>query len=211
MIKPVFIAFEGIDGSGKTTQISKLYHRFQTENLKVHQTCEPTKLPTGKLIRSIFLGDFPADEHTIASLFLADRLEHLLNKQEGILKLLSENIHVISDRYYFSSYAYHSVHVPMDWVFELNKKCTELLRPTATIFIDVNPEVAYERILQRNENKELYETLGNLKKVYNNYLTSFEKTKATENILIIDGNQTEERVAELVWEEVQKCLIQNTY
>lgn len=206
MENPLFICFEGIDGSGKTTQVTKLTRRFENQNLKVHQTCEPTKFPTGKLIRSIFAGEFPADEHTIAALFLADRVEHLLGKEEGILKLLSENSNVITDRYYFSSYAYHSVHVPMDWVFELNKKCTEILRPTATIFIDVPPEIAYERILKRNENKELYETLDNLKKVYYNYLTSFEKAKSTENIIIIDGNQSEEKVSELVWKEVEKLL-----
>jgi dTMP kinase len=52
-----------------------------------------------------------ADHRTIAGLFVADRLDHLLNKTNGILKKLEEGYTVICDRYYFSSYAYHGAHI----------------------------------------------------------------------------------------------------
>src|SRR5687767_4680396 len=110
MKKNLFLAFEGIDGSGKSTQVKKLAHKLAEEGHKVCTTCEPTTGPIGKMIRDIFNHRMEGDQRTIAALFAADRLEHLLNKQDGILKKLEEGYTVITDRYYFSSYAYHSVH-----------------------------------------------------------------------------------------------------
>jgi dTMP kinase len=64
------------------------------------------------------------------------------------------------------------------------------------IFIDVNPELSLQRIHQSRENIEMYETLDNLVKVRNQYLLAFEKTRLTENIVFVDGNQSPEKVAE---------------
>src|SRR5258706_10555535 len=86
MKKNYFIALEGIDGSGKSTQIKLLSGRLQQEGHKVYTTSEPTDSAIGSLIRSIFRGKLDADHKTIAALYLADRLDHLLNKTNGILK-----------------------------------------------------------------------------------------------------------------------------
>lgn len=205
-MKPFFIAVEGIDGSGKSTQTKLLAEKLEQNTVPFHHTCEPTKNPIGKMIREIFAGKQQADEYTIASLFLADRLEHILNPNDGILSFLDKNINVISDRYYFSSYAYHSVHVEMDWIIECNKKCTELLKPTATIFVDVSPEICMERITARNESLELYENLENLKKVRDNYYKSFELLKNKENIIIIDGNKSINEVSDSIWNSVKQFI-----
>jgi dTMP kinase len=53
----------------------------------------------------------------------------LLNKTDGILKKLEDGYTVITDRYYFSSYAYHGVNMPLDWVTEANSLSADLLRP----------------------------------------------------------------------------------
>lgn len=189
MEKGLFIAFEGIDGSGKSTQSKLLAEYLESKGHKVHLTCEPTTGAIGKMIRSIFSGKQPADQHTIAALFVADRLEHLLNQTDGIIKLMNEGVTVISDRYYFSSYAYHSAHVDMNWVIEINKKCAELLRPNLNIFIDISPEESMQRINQNRATTEMYETLDNLVKVRSMYLKAFELMKDDEKISVIGGNK----------------------
>ena len=114
MKKNLFIAFEGIDGSGKSTQAKRLARLLENAGHKVYSTFEPTDNPIGKMIRDIFNHKMEADHRTIAGLFVADRLDHLLNKSNGILKKLDEGYTVITDRYYFSSYAYHGTHMAMD-------------------------------------------------------------------------------------------------
>ena len=58
--------------------------------------------------------------------------QHLLNEEDGICRALADGITVLSDRYYFSSYAYQSVDLPLEWVVEANRPCADLLRPDVT-------------------------------------------------------------------------------
>src|SRR5665213_3456608 len=134
MKKNFFIAFEGIDGSGKSTQVKLLAERLEKAGLKVHTTFEPTESPMGKLIRDVFNHRMEADHRTIAALFVADRLNHLLNKTNGILKMLDEGYTVITDRYYLSSYAYQSPYMDLDWVIAANSLSADLLRPDLNIY-----------------------------------------------------------------------------
>src|SRR5476651_776071 len=145
MKKNFFIAFEGIDGSGKSTQVKLLTEKLEEAGLKVYTTCEPTDSPMGKTIRDIFNHRMEADHRTIAALFVADRLDHLLNKTNGILKKLEEGYTVITDRYYFSSYAYQSPYIDMKWVIEANSLSAGLLRPDMNVYIDILPEISIER------------------------------------------------------------------
>ena len=88
MKKGKFIVIEGVDGSGKTTQIEILKEKFKANGLKFHFTWEPTDSPIGSIIRNILNKRIEADEQTIAALYLADRLDHIQNNQNGILKFL---------------------------------------------------------------------------------------------------------------------------
>jgi dTMP kinase len=200
MRKNVFIAFEGIDGSGKTTQVKMLAQRLMESGHKVHATSEPTDSPIGKMIRSVFRHDMKADHRTIAGLFVADRLHHLLNETDGIMKKLEEGYTVITDRYYFSSYAYHSVHMPMQWVIESNAMSASILRPDLNVFIDVTPENAMKRIQAGRDSREMYETLENLTQVRAKYFEAFEKMKGEEKVALIDGNRSSDAVARDVME-----------
>jgi len=202
MKKNLFIAFEGIDGSGKSTQVKLLTEKLEQAGHKVHSTFEPTGSPMGKLIRDIFSHKMEADHRVIAGLFVADRLDHLLNKATGMLKMLDEGYTVITDRYYFSSYAYHSVHMPMDWVIQANALSAGLLKPDVNIFIDIAPEHSMERLNKGRTSLELYETLENLSSVRKCYFEAFELLKDKENIFITDGNRTPELIAADVWKEV---------
>jgi dTMP kinase len=202
------IVFEGIDGSGKSTQAKLLADQLIAEGCKVYSTFEPTKSRIGSIIRDIFTHKMEADHQTIAALFLADRLDHIQNKETGMLKKLEEGYTVICDRYYFSSYAYHGVHVDIDWVIQANSLCASLLRPAMNIFIDVLPQVAMQRINTNRDSVEIYETLENLTNVREKYVEAFEKQKHAEQICIIDGNRTEEAIAANVWAEVKKLFQQ---
>jgi len=195
----LFIAFEGIDGSGKSTQIKILSEKLKKEGHKVYITFEPTDSPIGSMIRNIFSGRLTADDKTIAGLFVADRLDHLLNETNGILKKLKDGYTVITDRYYFSSYAYHGVHVPVDWVIQANSLSAQLLRPDVNIYIDVPPEISMERLNGGRHSMDLYETLDNLTKVRNLYLDVIERLKNEENTVIIDGNRTIEEISSDIW------------
>ena len=165
MKKNLFIAIEGIDGSGKSTQAKNIAKRLEAEGHKIYLTFEPTDMRIGKMIRSILGGKEKADEKVIAALFVADRLDHILHETNGILKKLAEGYTVITDRYYFSSYAYHGAHMDIDWVIQSNKMAANILKPTVNLFIDVSPEIAMKRINANRETVEIYETLDNLKAV----------------------------------------------
>ena len=164
-----FIAFEGIDGSGKSTQIQLLSEKLLEEKIYFYTTMEPTDSPIGSLIHQIMTGRIKTDNKVIAGLFVADRLDHLLNDVNGIIGKINEGITVISDRYYFSSYAYHSIDMPMEWVIKANSQSSALLKPTVTVFIDVDPDVAVERIAKNRYQQELFEKKSRLIKVREKY------------------------------------------
>lgn len=84
MKRNLFIASEGIGGSGKSTQVKLLSEKLEAE---VCSTAEHTAEPISLMIRKIMKSEMHADERTIAALFVADRLEHILNKANGILKI----------------------------------------------------------------------------------------------------------------------------
>lgn len=199
-----FIVFEGIDGSGKSTQIELLTNRLNKERIFCYTTMEPTNSPIGSLIHQIMTGRVKTDNRVIAGLFVADRLDHLLNEVDGIVSKINEGTTVISDRYYFSSYAYHSVDMPMEWVIHANEQSSLILKPTITIFIDVDPNTAIERIAKNRFHQELFEKKSRLVKVRDNYLKAFELLKKEEKYAIIDGNQTQEEIAEKVWDTVKQ-------
>jgi dTMP kinase len=199
MNKNLFIAFEGIDGSGKSTQLKLLAERLKAEGHKVYTTFEPTDSPIGKMIRDIFSHKMEADHRVIAGLFVADRLHHLLNKTDGILKKLEEGYTVITDRYYFSSYAYHGTHMDMDWVIDANSQSANLLRPDLNVYIDISPEISMSRITKGRSSLELYETIENQKNVRDRYLEAFDKLKEVEKIKFIDGNRAENEISEDIW------------
>lgn len=206
MKKNYFIAFEGLDGSGKSTQVKLLSDELKKEGHKIYTTFEPTDSPIGSLIKNIFKHRIEADHRTIAGLYVADRLDHLLNKTNGILKKMEEGYTVITDRYYFSSYAYQGTHMSLDWVIQANSLSAGLLRPDLTIFIDVSPDVAMQRLSEGRNMIELYESLDNLHNVREKYLEAFDKLKREENIFITNGNRPFEIIFNDILSKVDTLL-----
>jgi len=201
-----FIAFEGIDGSGKSTQVKRVSKRLEKSGIDIYPTVEPTDGPVGKLIRQMLSGEVKTDQRTIASLFAADRTDHLVNETNGIRQKVNQGKIVLCDRYYFSSYAYHAQYIDMEWVIHTNSLNADILRPDLTIFIDVDPEKCFERIKEGRSNFEMYEKIDIMKSVRANYFKAFDLLKAVEKVVIIDGNHTMEKVEDSIFNELSKVV-----
>lgn len=199
MEKGKFIVLEGIDGSGKSSQIGPLVKRLEELGVPCRETREPTGGPVGSLIRQIFTGRVTADNRVIAALYAADRIDHLVNEVDGLCAAIDQGITVVSDRYYFSSYAYHSVDMDMEWVIQANSISAQLLRPTLTVFLDVPVETALERIHQNRFVEEIFDQEDRLRKTRELYFRAFERLENVENVAVVDGVGTPEQVAQRVW------------
>ena len=200
--KARFIAVEGLDGSGKSTQAKLLSQYLKENDIENVVDFEPTDRPIGRFIREILKGNEKVDPRTTALLFAADRLEHVKGKG-GILENLENGISVISDRYYFSSFAYQVVDMPLEWVKEINKVARKIARPDAQIFIDVSVETCLERIAKNREGTDIFENRKFLTRTRENFLRVVDEMAKEENIIFIDGNADLETVQARVIEKVK--------
>ena len=194
-MKNKFIVIEGLDGSGKSTQIKMLSEFLESRGEKVYVTAEPQYYETGLYIRRILSESLEKNMYLQAALFLADRLEHITHPENGIKAKLDEGYTVICDRYYYSSFAYQGTASDMDWVMDINLKCPEMLTPDLCIFLDVNPDTCKKRIDTSREGAELYEKSTDLmREIRRNFIDVFQKLSADENIKIIDANKSLEQI-----------------
>ena len=192
-----FIVFEGGDGSGKSTQLKLLSQYLQEKGVPVFLTGEPTDSPFGAQIRCCLSGRIETDEHTIAALFAADRLDHIRNKTSGIERKLSEGTTVLCDRFYLSSFAYNGGLVPLEWVIALNTPAMELLTPDLTVYLDVPPEEGMKRVARRGE-YERYETLERQKAIRAKYFELFERFGSREHIAVVESGSNKEQTQEKI-------------
>jgi dTMP kinase len=196
---PLFIVIEGIDGCGKTTQIELLKRKFKSNNRKVIDTHEPTDGPIGSLIRNIMKGRVQTDQSTIAALFAADRLDHINNPVNGMLKKRAEGFNIICSRYYFSNYAFQSEYVPIDWLVSMNSLSKNFIKADFTFYINVDPKICIERISTGRSEIEMYENYDKLNNTHQAFLSHFEHYGQDENIHIIDGHQSIEKIGDNIW------------
>lgn len=186
----LFIVFEGIDGSGTTTQARLLAEWLRSCGREVVLTAEPTRRPVGAFIRQILQGAFPeADETTMGFLFAADRADHL---QNTIIPALYAGHIVISDRHYLSSVAYQSLRADMAWVESIN---AGFYRPDLTLFLDIAPAVGLARKQRQGAAAERYEKAALLERVRANYLAAIAHARAAgERVETLDAAQPIEAV-----------------
>lgn len=197
--KGKFIVFEGIDGSGKSTQLEIAARRLRECGFPVYETREPTDLPIGRLLRSCLTGGTDAGEEAVAALFAADRLEHI----RRIGERLDCGEIVLCDRYYYSSFAYNGGFVPLEWVIELNRPAVEKMPPDLTVYIDLPPEESMKRVCVRGAT-ERYETLERQKKIYSRYREIFQRFP--RNVVEINGGGGVQAVSEAVFSAIKEVL-----
>jgi len=188
----LFIVFEGLDGSGSTTQSELLLKYLGKRGKKIYYTSEPTKTLIGGLIGSQLSGQWQSSPQCLQLLFTADRDYHL---DKEVTPLLKRGVSVICTRYILSTLAYGNIDIKDEkWLLELNKN---MIFPDITFFLKVSPRVCIKRIKRERYHKELFEKERILTKVYKNYIRLSKKFK---NIFIINGTQSIEKVSEEIKE-----------
>lgn len=195
--------FEGLDGSGTTTQAERLARRLVASGRRAHLTAEPSTGPVGLQLREILAGRLqggrgqPWDRRVLGLLFAADRLDHWRSEIEP---LLAEGVDVVCDRYLLSSIAYQGLDSPIPWLRTLNRWVG---RPDRTFFLRVPPEVALRRRLRASEGAaELFETLPLQERIAAGYEEAVRTLEGRHRIVALDGLQDVEAIHEAVWDLV---------
>ena len=192
MIFKNFIVFEGIDGSGTSTQIKRL---VESNPSRFFATAEPTTNETGKFLRRMLCGEFAVDEKTASYLFAADRCEHIYGKG-GVEESINQGKTVVSDRYFFSSLAYQSVSCGKDLPRLLN---SPFPLPAYLFYFKIDPEISLKRVDSRNGKKEIYEKIDIQKKIaklYDEVIEEYQE-KSQESgmkIITIDASKSIDEV-----------------
>jgi dTMP kinase len=142
-----FVAFEGGEGAGKSTQIQRLAQWLEESGREVLVTHEPGDTAVGGILRRLLLDHDagPLAPRTEALLFAADRAQHVA---EVIRPALERGVVVLTDRYIDSSLAYQGAGrtLARDEVADLSAWATSHLLPDLTVLLDVPPEVGLARI-----------------------------------------------------------------
>ncbi|MBR4013469.1 MAG: dTMP kinase [Clostridia bacterium] len=206
MKKGKFIVFEGIDGSGKTTQARMLVEYLESVGRRVVLTAEPTSLPSGRALREALSGKVKKSECQMAVMFVDDRIAHSICESEGIRALIDGGVDVICDRYYYSTLAYQGQSTDYEWVKSMNLRCPEIQHPDVCIYIDILPEQSLERIAKGRDSVEIYENMETLTKVREQFLSVIHDLENEENICIIDGYREQNQVFEDVCKSVRQIL-----
>ena len=179
----LFITFEGIDGSGKSTIATKIYHTLQKQNIPAILTKEPTDTEIGLFVQNCIKKN--TNPYVTAFSFIADRILH--SKQ--ITTWLNQKKIVICDRYAASTYAYQGAQLqqdmpePMNWLQDLSKNLIQ--KPHITFLFDIDPEIALKRIQTRPELIP-FEKKTFLTAVRHNYLILAEQ----HDFSILDASQS---------------------
>jgi dTMP kinase len=202
--KSLFIVIEGLDGSGKSTASRQLAHVLD-EVYKGHvkQSYEPHDPSCGGLL----IRDILTKKHTdftpklLPLAFATNRLDHGDRVIRPWLRAHNGNI-LICDRYYLSSLVYQSSpDFPFEKVMALNEFA---LKPDIIFFINVDTEVCYARMANRNQAPELFEDrLDESRKKYIEAIDFLRKTR-NENIIEINGNGTVSEVVKQLQTEIYK-------
>lgn len=189
----MFISFEGIDKSGKSTQISLLVDWVKQKGYEVVQTSEPGGTGLGEKIEKILLEPSTKEINGISELFLylADRAEHV----EKIIKpALEKGKIVISDRFADATIAYQGYGRRLDtpWVEELNKRATHGFLPDITFLLDISPDLAKKRSGSEEKDRIENEKISFHQKVRQGYLKLAKKHAG--RIKVINGEGSVEEI-----------------
>jgi len=190
-----FIVFEGLDGSGKTTQLKRLAAHFakQAQGVSFLATKEPTDGTLGNLARHVLLGDTPLSTDAFALLFAADRVEHIIREVQPALEA---GTFVLCDRFVYSNMAFQGTALPQEVIASYNERAVSLATPDLTIFIDVSPEECTRRIVSTRKNLEIYDGMEFAREIRNLYMKAFECYGERMPVKIVDGNMSEDEVFE---------------
>jgi|WetSurMetagenome_2_1015567.scaffolds.fasta_scaffold01228_18 dTMP kinase len=196
-----YIAIEGMDGSGKSTQVEHLAKYFRKQGKEVVQIREPRKTGLiGDIVQKVLVGETKISPTALQYLFSTDRV---LNQEETIIPALKNGKIVVSDRCFWSAIVYGILDKTSG---EYNSENTDFLLiahsilsmyhqflvPDYTFYLKIPLKTALARIREKDDVKEIYEDEEKLKKVMDGY--NWLTEKFANEIITIDGEQSVEKV-----------------
>jgi dTMP kinase len=191
----MFVTFEGIDGSGKTTQARLLADALSAEGTEVLLTREPGGTPLGEAVRDLVLHGEHVAPWAEAALYTAARAQHV---EEVIRPALERGATVISDRYLDSSVAYQGAGrgLGVEAVLDLNLSAVGGLVPDWTILVDIDAEGASER-MRGNRDRIERDGLALQQRAAEAYRAL--AARYPDRYVIVDGSASVDEIASHVW------------
>lgn len=205
-----FITFEGPDGAGKTTQIEKLAAFLETINRPYLLTREPGGTRISDAIRSLILHPEHTEmiNETEVLLYAASRSQHV---KEKIIPALNEGLIVLCDRFVDASVAYQGYGLGIDIkkITAINEFATGGLAPDRSYFIDISPQSARKRLIQRNGHEALdrieQKNIQYHEKVRKGFLQLYEQNR--DRVCLIDGHRPVDEISATILKDFQAIFI----
>lgn len=198
----VFIAFEGIDGSGKSTQIHALQERLRERGIAAVVIREPGGTPVGEQIRQILL-DRPFEMEPLTELLLYEASRSELTRTVLRPALARKQV-VLADRFAMASLAYQSYGRGLDFtlVQQFNRIATDGIEPSLTIILDVPVEIAFAR------KRSAFDRLERAGREFHERVRQGyrELAQQTPGSLLLDGTRPAAELAEQIWSAVRPLL-----
>ena len=209
--KPIFITFEGIEGSGKSYQAQKLYKNIRKKNISPILTREPGGTKSAEIIREVILKDYfhsnskeKFNKYTDTLLYLAARNEHLENKIRPAIK--KKKI-IICDRFIDSTLAYqvYGKKVSKKFIDNVHKHILKGLKPDFTFILTVNIKKAMNR-LKKRKNKNRYDKFSSnfYSKVQKAFIKISKKNK--KKYMLIDNSNDSPDAEKIIFNKFMKLL-----
>jgi dTMP kinase len=187
--KGILIVFEGIDGSGKSTQAALLIERLKEKGFEIVYFREPSEGKWGRKIKTKALHPDSLSPEEELSLFLKDRKE---NVEKNLKPALSEKKIIVLDRYYYSTIAYQGARgIDTKRIRTMNEDF--VVKPDLVFILDIEPQKGLERIEDRAKKDKLFEQKDYLVKVRKIF-----KSIKGRNIFHLDGRKPKEKIAEKI-------------
>lgn len=200
----MFITFEGIDGSGKSTQIQLLKKRLSDDGRAVEVFRDPGGTETSERVREVLLkADLAIHPVTELLLFSSARAQLISEKVNPLLK---KNTIVILDRYYDSTIAYQGYgrsSLPVDDIHQLNQIASHHTVPDVTFYLKISLEDAQKRTaLQLKDRMEQAGT-----PFYEKVIEGFDAiAKQEDRFITINAMQKSEQIHQVIWENIYAKL-----
>ena len=200
----LLIVFEGVDGSGKSTQINRLSARLDSMGILSLPTREPGGTPLGQKLREILLApEIAVHPEAQLFLFLADRVQHA---EEVLRPALEKGMIVLSDRFADATTAYQAFGAGLsrEFVATLNKVALGGLSPDLTILLDLPVPELEARLTSRDIGRTRFETLGRdyFERVRRGYL-EIARVHA-DRTFVLDATFSPDRLESLIFSELER-------
>ncbi|MFW6006273.1 MAG: dTMP kinase [Candidatus Bipolaricaulota bacterium] len=198
------IVFEGLDGSGTTTQARLLADYLKEKGHEVLKVEEPGGTSLGRRVRDLLLEDHGMDIRPLSELFLYEVSRAQLVREKIIPELEKGNV-IISDRFAASSVAYqgHGRGIPIDVVKRLNDIALNGVEPDATVFLDINLDEREKRSSGQKPDRIEKEAREFYRRVREGYL---EEIRSMDEAVLIDGTLPKDEISRRVISELESVL-----